>query len=285
MCISLVGECKICGVEFARYGHGRPQIYCSPKCRNRSYNGVPLTDPLPRPCIVCGGEFTPKQNRTVVCSSQCRSRRDNGTVLPKPRPCSMCGKEFTPKCNKVLQCSNSCRHKAKAKIHGGVGYRFKGDCVCIWCGKGFEGDVRKKTGKQLTKFCSAECQTERHVSEMPEVTLTCEECGKTATRKGGNGVTARFCSRFCTQKNACMRRRILKRKAFVETVTPGEIYERDGWVCQICGDAVSPSAAYPSPRSASLDHRTPLSAGGKHSRDNCQLAHLRCNILKHDKIA
>ncbi|MCK4818291.1 HNH endonuclease [bacterium] len=57
-----------------------------------------------------------------------------------------------------------------------------------------------------------------------------------------------------------------------------EIYERDRWKCGICFKKVNKNLKYPNPMSASLDHIVPLALGGTHTRDNVQLAHLKCNI-------
>lgn len=60
-----------------------------------------------------------------------------------------------------------------------------------------------------------------------------------------------------------------------------EIYERDGWVCQLCHKKVNNRLKHPNPFSPSLDHIIPLSKGGPHSRANVHLAHLRCNLRAH----
>jgi hypothetical protein len=70
-----------------------------------------------------------------------------------------------------------------------------------------------------------------------------------------------------------------------ERFTDLEIFERDGWVCQLCKDPVDRSLAYPNPRSASLDHVLPIAKGGGHTRENAQLAHLGCNARKRDRVA
>lgn len=59
-----------------------------------------------------------------------------------------------------------------------------------------------------------------------------------------------------------------------------EIFERDGWKCQLCGKRVDKTLVHPNPFSASLDHVRPIARGGGHTRVNCQLAHLRCNLSK-----
>lgn len=85
------------------------------------------------------------------------------------------------------------------------------------------------------------------------------------------------------------RRRSRMREAFVEDVSPIEVFERDNWKCQI------PGCIYPDeparmdvgrydPLLASLDHVIPLSRGGKHERDNLTCSHLQCNQKKHTRV-
>jgi 5-methylcytosine-specific restriction endonuclease McrA len=68
--------------------------------------------------------------------------------------------------------------------------------------------------------------------------------------------------------------------AIVETFSPMEIFERDGWRCGICSELLDPSAFFPHPQSPSIDHIVPLSKGGEHSRANVRAAHLRCNVRR-----
>ena len=79
------------------------------------------------------------------------------------------------------------------------------------------------------------------------------------------------------------RYRALKRKAMVERFLHVEIFERDGWLCQLCGLPIDRDAAWPHPMSVSLDHIVPLSLGGAHSRANTQCAHISCNIGKSNR--
>lgn len=75
-------------------------------------------------------------------------------------------------------------------------------------------------------------------------------------------------------------RRARKAGAVIEEFTTADIYQRDLWICQLCLKPVDKTLQYPDPKSASLDHRTPISRGGAHSTGNCQLAHLDCNVKK-----
>ena len=56
-------------------------------------------------------------------------------------------------------------------------------------------------------------------------------------------------------------------------------------VCGICGQPVDFSLKYPHPLSATVDHIIPVAAGGHPSDiENMQLAHLRCNQQKGNKL-
>lgn len=81
-----------------------------------------------------------------------------------------------------------------------------------------------------------------------------------------------------------MARRALVAQVDAEVFTREEIADRDGWRCHLCGDDVDPRLTFPSPDSASLDHVLPLSAGGAHTRANCNLAHLGCNASKNYRM-
>uniref|UniRef100_A0A6H1ZSI7 Putative homing endonuclease n=1 Tax=viral metagenome TaxID=1070528 RepID=A0A6H1ZSI7_9ZZZZ len=73
-------------------------------------------------------------------------------------------------------------------------------------------------------------------------------------------------------------KRARDRNATIEVFSVTEIYERDGWICQLCKKKVNRRLKYPNPLSKSLDHIVPLSKGGAHSRANVHLAHLSCNV-------
>ena len=51
------------------------------------------------------------------------------------------------------------------------------------------------------------------------------------------------------------------------------LFNRDGWVCQYCGDAVLP-------RTAEVEHVLPISRGGRTTWSNCVTACRRCNKKK-----
>lgn len=55
-----------------------------------------------------------------------------------------------------------------------------------------------------------------------------------------------------------------------------EIYERDRWICQYCGEKVSED-------NITLDHFIPQSKGGSHGKENLRTACLICNSIKSGK--
>ena len=113
----------------------------------------------------------------------------------------------------------------------------------------------------------------------------CKTCLRPFTALSSNG-SARYCSTGCGARPASdrskerHRRRALELDAFVSHVERMDIYERDRWMCQVCGAKVNGRLSYPHPRSPSLDHVIPLASGGTHEPANCQLAHLICNSTK-----
>ena len=73
------------------------------------------------------------------------------------------------------------------------------------------------------------------------------------------------------------------KQAFVEKVYRRKIFDRDLWLCKLCGKPVDRNAQVPDPRAATIDHIIPLSKGGTHEPSNTQCAHFLCNALKSDK--
>ncbi|MBY0246097.1 MAG: HNH endonuclease [Nitrospiraceae bacterium] len=55
-----------------------------------------------------------------------------------------------------------------------------------------------------------------------------------------------------------------------------EIYERDQWICQYCGDRVTPE-------NATLDHFVPQCKSGTNKKENLRTACLLCNSVKSGK--
>lgn len=70
-----------------------------------------------------------------------------------------------------------------------------------------------------------------------------------------------------------------------DPVMLSELIERDGLTCKWCADPIDLSVAWPDPLSKSIDHIVPVSKGGTHELENCQLMHLGCNSSKGARMA
>jgi hypothetical protein len=120
----------------------------------------------------------------------------------------------------------------------------------------------------------------------------CVRCGKATTVRMAQSVglpVAVTCSASCQKAESKSRRRARVRNAYVEPVFRKRIFERDGWVCQLCGDPVVPDAKVPHHLAPTIDHIVPLAPyrdreGGPHSMANAQTAHFLCNSRKTNLI-
>lgn len=77
------------------------------------------------------------------------------------------------------------------------------------------------------------------------------------------------------------KRKALKRGVYHEPYTDAQIFNRDNWICGICGQKINKRLKWPNPRSKSIDHIIPMIKGGSDSPINLQASHLRCNLSKH----
>lgn len=182
------------------------------------------------------------------------------------------------------------KHYARWKRHGDPAARMPGEVVdgrrvCPRC----EQDVPlDEWGKGYCRACVAARMRERRAENPPPLVekhpATCDACGETFMADGRRW---RYCSPECFEAyrhkanwKHVTARRARERAVRVETFDRREVFERDGWMCALCGDPVDPDLAWPDQRSASLDHRIPISRGGEHSRANAQTSHLGCNVRK-----
>jgi predicted nucleic acid-binding Zn ribbon protein len=107
----------------------------------------------------------------------------------------------------------------------------------------------------------------------------CARCGDPYVARNHSG-QSRYCSRRCAAGMRASRRRAREHDAYVADVSPHAIYERDGWMCMLCGDPVMRDERVPHPLAPTLDHVVALANGGTHEPSNVQLAHFLCNCTK-----
>lgn len=211
--------------------------------------------------------------------------------------CAECGEDFehVRSGGPVAQyCSRKCKYRA-SKARGTAYYprcfvRFKecSECGRVYCAR---------SGKGLT--CSAECRKvasarrmrERYAADpvagrlrMAKVRANFTEVQRVAMLERHRAWIALQGGRAVVNAPSYQARRARKSGVTAEVFSPVEIYDRDAWICGICGGDIDSGARYPDPLSVSLDHVIPLSLGGPHSRSNTRPAHLQCNVRRGNRM-
>jgi 5-methylcytosine-specific restriction endonuclease McrA len=114
----------------------------------------------------------------------------------------------------------------------------------------------------------------------PTVSRACDTCGTLV-----QGTAAKRKCTSCIAKRAQGRKKHRKRaQAFgvaYEPINPIDVFERDGWRCQICLKPTPKQLRGKNkPRSPELDHIVAISRGGPHTRSNVQCTCRACNGAK-----
>lgn len=159
-------------------------------------------------------------------------------------------------------CSEGCRLAAYRERtgHPGVWPRSKVSFLnCAACDSLFTTHVSRR-------WCSPECRKKIHASDQ-----------KARVQRLAGDAKAAYSLK---KRNDKAVRAARLRAAQAERFDPRDVYERDGWICGICSVPVDRRLRHPDPMSASLDHVTPVSHGGDHTRANTRCSHLVCNTRR-----
>lgn len=168
---------------------------------------------------------------------------------------------------------------------------------CPWCDRWVNG---------VDVYCSHECQYKHTLYKLSierrenfvSKRMTCKNCGKEFMTEFKKSKV--FCSDECRKRYAHHNSKIYKRTrkrrisdAIVDyDISLDKLINRDNSVCKLCCKPIDKNDYsldadgnfIVGPDYPSIDHIVPLSKGGKHSWDNVQLAHHRCNTLKNDSL-
>lgn len=266
-----------CGMHYARWmSCGDPGAAAPSRCKNTV-------------CEVegCGARATRKH----LCNLHYSRLTAKGTTRPPaPRVIKLCR---VSDCARKSKARGFCAlHADRFKKYGDPLGEFKVACKCVVCGVEWES---KKPGKT----CSVRCASRLRDRVSP--TKTCLVCGVNFPTHWTTQTCSPECKRqrelvrlrtwnqsqretnpdyLARRRVAQQRRRARVRAVSVEDFTFNEIADRDRWTCGICGGPVDPRLSWPDQMSQSLDHVVPIAVGGRHVRENVQLAHLVCNMRK-----
>jgi 5-methylcytosine-specific restriction endonuclease McrA len=255
-------ECPQCGTHFA-FRAGKK--FCSRVCKKRygSRHDVRHRNAPERICAGCGVTFrrkTSTKDAAKFCSRECAF-----SYNVQGRLASQESRELAAS----FRVSYSVR-RAKCQDCGSWTTSQNGRLRCEEC------DIIHKRNRQ------------DELRGVVRANKTCPECGTLFIAPYGRGA-ASYCSNECSNKRnkriGRSRRRARERDAANDNVDPIEVFNRDGWRCQMC-KARTPHKLRGThePRAPELDHIVPLSKGGEHSYRNTQCLCRSCNMSKGAKL-
>ena len=169
---------------------------------------------------------------------------------------------------------------------------------CLWCGRTFETHYPNQ--KYCCKNCGYQGNLKLKRQQWAEAYVpkqrVCKECDVEFMTECGDKHSV-FCCRSCAEKHErrmehqterhrnYMKKVKARRERQIASRDAGDVsyerlFKRDNGICQICGMPVHPVKLSDDNWDGTIDHIVPLSLGGEHSLNNCQLAHRICNSLK-----
>lgn len=192
----------------------------------------------------------------------------------------------------VRAVANKNNIKVKTRLKHNRDIRDKKIVILRLCGYTY-GDIAEKlqtTEEIVCRICINNGISIGQNKSVKKETRHCKKCGQTFTCHPNSNKL--FCSIECQKSylhsvHDIKRRSRLNDSIVDRDITLEKLAKRDHDTCQICGEKVDwndyeiingkkvTHGNYPS-----RDHIIPLCKGGRHSWDNIQLAHIRCNAIK-----
>lgn len=295
--------CVDCGKETKRFvSSDRHAKRCS-QCKSHGRRQVPLPD---RTCPSCKSTYTPWQKVQRYCSEECGRRLGSceqcgESIVRKHRQGGDTGRFCSRKC--AALCFAESKRLSPAVLYGrfvvGLSRRFLKH-TCTECKSPFWYDYRSRTrclqcgdanrfrnNTPARRSFNEVARQKRHADHGPCV---CRECGDIVVIAEGKRRPLHCDScvvvfrRNATRPGGGTRLEKMYGNGGYETFSKVEVFERDQWTCQVCGEEVTRSHGFPHPRYPTLDHIIPLAKGGQHNLANVQCACFGCNSRKSDTI-
>jgi hypothetical protein len=228
------------------------------------------------------------EQKRIVLVKKLIKLLNNRIQKSKSFKCEQCGKLWqSTRKGPRKYCSDNCRKIAIKNQN-----RFK-EKICVKCGKSF----KTQNG---AKYCSGDCYRQVFSEERRKKrpVYQCRKCGKEFFRPKSPTASLIFCSRECAGTGIIGKAKRTDPRAGnnykraklygvnYESVNKVDVFERDGWRCQICGKLTPKEKRGTKCLNApELDHRIPISRGGPHTYSNVQCSCHKCNSIKSNKYS
>lgn len=183
--------------------------------------------------------------------------------MAKKVPCASCGELRWPSTHAGAPAVPTCRSCRSAAAEHGSGSMYRRGCRCEVC--------RSKQHARAVDY-----QRRVRVPAARE----CAVCSSTFAPRANQITCSPECRKIHLGRLGDHRSRATYFGVEYEPIDRCEVFARDSWTCGICSLPVDPSAKFPAPGAATLDHIVAMSRGGGHTLSNVQLAHFYCNTSK-----
>jgi predicted Zn-ribbon and HTH transcriptional regulator len=246
--------CLSCGNRFDAQHIN--QTHCTPTCRTDKYTRHRDHKTETLVCSNCEGIFKgvpdkpSRKGWARYCSDECQAEArgwKNRTIFSSKIPwaqCAGCGAQYVRRNSRTSKCG-VCRDSSSTNPRFTAGY-------CLECHEPFIGRWHPKWPPQ---YC-------------------CEAHATKAQRRN---------ARERNGRHSTHRKRAKLYGCEYEPVNRSKVFQRDGYVCQICHEPTSREYDHADPWSPTIDHIIPMSKQGGHTYDNVQCAHAFCNSVKCDR--
>ena len=240
---------------------------------------------LKHACVICERRFESRTVKRAACSQECRKvlRALAPPVVRSSyeKRCIWCERPFTHAMSNAIYCSKLCKSKAWISKQPEV-LRRQRERVA---------QEARATAKRAQRIELAKAKqiaaAARDAARLAWQERCCKECGQCITRPRAKSFCSIKCSELASRRSPSVAAAKKLRKQLKRGANGGElfsdfdIFERDGWRCQICGIS-TPKQHHASNKwtAPELDHIVPVTRGGTHTRDNVQCLCRRCNNKK-----
>ena len=156
------------------------------------------------------------------------------------------------------------------------------DLPCAGCGKMlWRGSGRREVGLSRCRACAYGEMKHGALAMYEKRGCRCVEC-RAAKAEAGRRYAAAYRER--TGKSSFARYRPDEAHHWIPLALRSGIYERDGWICQLCTEPVDPDLDLNDRMAATLDHIVCRSwvPVPDDSPENLRLAHRACNSRRRD---